>query len=68
MARRLRPQRLFTVSKDAPNLPRKATKSGRSRVLTDSSGYAAAEFNFPYPHFSPPLIITEPNEETSSWE
>ena len=46
----------------------KAKSSSRSRVLTGNSGYAAAEFNFPQQHYSPPLIISEPNEDTSSWQ
>lgn len=61
-------QRNFSVSKDSKGKLIKGKNSTRSRVLTDNSGYAAAEFNFPLQHFSPPLIISEPNEDTSSWQ
>ena len=58
----------FSVSKNPKKNPMQTKNITRSRVLTDKSGYAAAEFNFPLQHFSPPLIISEPNEDTSSWQ
>lgn len=66
MARRLRPRRLFTVSPTSPSKMVKTKNSTTSRVLTDNSGYPAAEFAFPA--YSPALIITEPKEDTSSWQ
>lgn len=44
------------------------TTTTRSRFLSDNSGYATAEFRFPSQDNEQPLIITEPNEDTSSWE
>ncbi len=44
------------------------TTSTRSRVLSDNSGYATAEFRFSSQDNGQPLIITEPNEDTSSWQ
>ncbi len=67
MVRRLRPRRrLFTVSPKSPSRLTQTKGPTRSRVLTDTSGFAAAEFNFP--NYTPALIITEPKEDTSSWQ
>lgn len=40
----------------------------RSRVLSDNSGYATADFHFPWQDNEQSLIITEPNEDTSTWQ
>ncbi|MGI6554222.1 MAG: hypothetical protein ACOX2P_02240 [Bacillota bacterium] len=68
MAERIRPQRTFTVSHKSGHKPLTSKGATRTRVLTGDSGYAAAEFNFLSTHFPPPLIITEPDEDTSSWQ
>jgi hypothetical protein len=68
MPNRLKGPRTFSVSQDSKLKPITTRSSTRSRVLTGNSGYAAAEFNFPLQNFPLPLIISEPNEDTSSWQ
>jgi len=68
MTNREKVPRTYSVSQNSKLRPIRAKGSTRSRVLTDNSGFAAAEFNFPLQSFSPLLIISEPNEDTSSWQ
>lgn len=68
MPEQFKDRRTFSVSPKSKVKHLTAKGMTRSRVLTDNSGYAAAEFNFPFQNFSPPLIISEPNEDTSSWQ
>ena len=68
MAEGIKPPRTFKVSQNSKYGPINSKGATRSRVLTGNSGYAAAEFNFLPTIFPPPLIISEPDEDTSSWQ
>lgn len=39
-----------------------------SRIISGNSGYATADFHFPWQDNEQSLIITEPNEDSSTWQ
>lgn len=68
MEKESRKHRTITVSPNSQLKSVFSKKTAKSRVLTDNSGYAAAEFNFLFPSYSPALIVTEHEDDTSSWQ
>jgi len=65
--RKVKHKKTFKISRNF-NLKNFPGSSSKYYILGESSGYPAADYNFNFPRYFTPLVIMEPDEESSSWQ